>query len=151
MGGGTPAHITEEPTSRASLWEVIDATPPYRRAAVAMPPDRGTAVVVPPDRGAVVVAPSDRETAVVGPSRSRRHCAVGSESHCRRGSGSDSHHCHAFGSGSRCRRAFEFGIDRRSRDRRSSLPRALVEPPPPRAPRWAPDTRASLWESKIKS
>jgi hypothetical protein len=45
----------------------------------------------------------------------------------------------------------DLGSTRRSRDRRPPpLPRALVEPPSPCAPRWAPDTRASWWGVKTK-
>jgi hypothetical protein len=116
------ARASKEPTSRASLWEAIDVAPPDRRVVVVPPLDRGTGVTVPPDRGAVVAPPG-----------SYRRRAVGSRSHYRRGSASESRHSHTFG----------FRIDHRSCDWRPMPPRTLVEPPPPRAPRWVLDTRAS--------
>jgi hypothetical protein len=138
---------SEKSTLCTRLWEAIDAAPLDRRVVVNAPPDRAIVVVMPLDRGAVVVVPLDRETTVVTPPGSCRRRAVGTGIHYCRGSRSESHHCHAFKSGSR-RRAFKFGIDRRSHDRRPLPPHALMEPPPPRAPRWVPDTRASWWGVK---
>jgi hypothetical protein len=129
------ARASEELKSCTHLWEAIDVVPPDRRATIAAPPDRGTAIVMPPDQGAIVIVPSDRETTAIAPPGSCRRRAVGSESRSR----------HAFGSRSHSRHASGFGIERRSRNRRPAPPRALVEPLSLRAPRWAPNTRASWW------
>jgi hypothetical protein len=151
VGGGTPACATSEralPRSRRCTR--VSGKTPMSCEQIGEPLSLRLWIEELPSPchqigGAIVVVPSDRENVVAAPLRSCRRCAIGSRSHCRRGSGSESQHCHTFGSDSRRRHAFRFRIDHRSRDRRSLPPHALVEPPLPRAPRWAPDTRASWW------
>ena len=126
--------LGEPPLSR--LEEAIDV----------VPPDRGIAAPVQSDRGAIVVVHLDRGTTFVAPPRTNRRRAAGSGSHCRHASGSESRCRRAFGSAPR--RASGFGTGCWSRDWRPPSPHALVELPPPHAPRWATVARASWWGIK---